>query len=294
MSDDLALVQTVDFFTPVVDDPYSFGLVAAANALSDIYAMGARPVTALNIIAFPEEKLPLDILVQILKGGLEKATEAGVSILGGHTIKDDEPKYGLAVTGFVNPARLMTNAGARPGDRLFLTKPLGSGVITTAIKRGLAEAPVVDQIVSLMGALNRSACEVMTEVGAHACTDVTGFGLLGHLHEMAFASGAAAVVSASAVPILPIARDFARQGAVPGGSLANLRYVARCVEYDPAVDELTRTLLADAQTSGGLLIATPPDRAKAMEEGLRAAGVDAAAEIGEMTEETAGTILVNP
>jgi selenide,water dikinase len=293
LTDELALVQTVDFFTPMVDDPYAFGLVAAANALSDVYAMGARPLTALNIIAFPEKKLPLEVLVEILKGGLDKATEAGVSIVGGHTIKDDEPKYGLAVTGLVHPARIVTNAGARPGDRLFLTKPLGSGIITTAIKRDLATPRDVEEIVSLMASLNRPASEVMTEVGVHACTDVTGFGLLGHLHEMLEASGAAARLSVSAVPVLPAVWDFARKGAVPGGSRSNLRHFGSCLRDDEGLDEVTRLVLADAQTSGGLLIAVPAGKAATLENRLRAAGVDPVAGIGEIVEGPPGTIHLN-
>lgn len=292
LTDDLAVVQTVDFFTPMVDDPYSFGLVAAANALSDVYAMGARPVTALNIIAFPEEKLPMETLVQILKGGLDKAREAGVSIIGGHTIKDDEPKYGLAVTGLVHPDRVVTNAGARPGDRLFLTKPLGSGIITTAIKRDLASDSDVEEITALMATLNRPAAEAMVEVGVHGCTDVTGFGLLGHLHEIAAASGASALISASDVPILPAARKFADVGAIPGGSKANLRFTEPCVMFEAGLDDTTRILLADAQTSGGLLIAVAPEKADVLVEKLAAAGIDPVADIGSINEGDAGTIRV--
>ena len=292
LSENLALVQTVDFFTAMVDDPYDFGRVAAANALSDVYAMGARPVTALNIIGFPEKKLPMDILLAILRGGLDKATEAGVSIVGGHTIKDDEPKYGLAVTGLVDPARLVTNSGARPGDRVFLTKPLGSGIMTTAIKQDLARPSDVEEVTALMAALNRPAAEVMTRVGVHAATDVTGFGLLGHLHEMLEASGAAARIRAPAVPVLAGVWDFARKGAVPGGSKSNLDYFGGCCEFDDSLDEIRRIVLADAQTSGGLLISVPPERADALRAGMEAAGVRAA-EIGEVVEGTCGRIRVD-
>jgi selenide,water dikinase len=292
VSEDLAVVQTVDFFTPVVDSPYKFGLVAAANALSDVYAMGARPVTALNIIAFPEEKLPMETLVQILRGGLDKATEAGVSIIGGHTIKDDEPKYGLSVTGLIHPDRVVTNAGARPGDRLFLTKPLGSGIITTAIKQDLPSDDEIEEITSLMATLNRAAAEAMMEIGVHACTDITGFGLLGHLYEMVGASGVSAHISASDVPILPAGRKFAEQGAIPGGSKANLRFVDPCVEFQPELDEITRILLADAQTSGGLLISVASDKGDALIEKLAAAGTHTVAEIGRIDEGTPGTIHV--
>ncbi len=290
--DDLALVQTVDFFTPMVDDPYSFGLVAAANALSDVYAMGARPVTALNVIAFPENMIPLEVLVQILRGGLDKATEAGVAILGGHTIKDNEPKYGLSVTGLIHPDRIITNAGAHPGNRLFLTKPLGSGIITTAIKGNLVGDSDINEIVSLMATLNRAASRAMVEVGVRACTDVTGFGLLGHLQEMLVASGVSAIIAASNVPILPAARRFAARGAIPGGSKSNLRFVESRVEFAAEVDETARILLADAQTSGGLLIPVDPDKGDLLAEKLAAAGVDTIAEIGTISDGPAGTIRV--
>jgi selenide,water dikinase len=292
LTDDLALVQTVDFFTAMVDDPYSFGLVAAANALSDVYAMGARPVTALNIIGFPENKLPTDILVRILRGGLDKAVEAGVCVVGGHTVKDDEIKYGMAVTGLIHPDAVITNAGARPGDRLILTKPLGSGIVTTAIKREMAEPAEIEEITKLMATLNRAASEAMIEIGARGCTDITGFGLLGHLHEMTAASGVSAVVFAPEAPILPSARKYAALGAVPGGSKSNLKFLGPFVEFAPEVDELTRILLADAQTSGGLLISVPPGKAAALRERLAAAGVNSAAEIGEIRAGTAGTIHV--
>ena len=292
LRDDLALVQTVDFFTAMVDDPYTFGLVAAANALSDVYAMGARPVTALNVIGFPENKLPLDILVRILQGGLNKALEARVSIVGGHTVKDDEIKYGMAVTGVVHPDRVITNAGARPGDHLFLTKPLGSGIVTTAIKLDLANPDEIDEITTLMAALNRPASEVMSEVGVNACTDITGFGLLGHLHEMLAASGVSARVTASDVPILPSALTYASQGAVPGGSKNNLKFLEPFVEFPAKMDEITRILLADAQTSGGLLMSAPPEKAAVLSERLASAGVYPVARIGEIRDGAAGTIRV--
>jgi selenide,water dikinase len=293
VSDDLALVLTVDFFTAVVDDPHAFGRVAAANALSDIYAMGARPVVALNIVAFPEKKIPMEVLGRILEGGLEKATEAGVSIVGGHTIKDDVPKYGMAVTGFVHPDRVVTNAGARPGDRLFLTKTLGSGIVTTAIKRQMAEEAEILEVTDLMASLNRAASEAMVEVGVHACTDVTGFGFLGHLHEMLAASGVSARVRAPAVPILASARKYAVLGAVPGGSQANLTFAEGWVEFGPRVDSTTRILLADAQTSGGLLIAVPADRAAALATALARPGVDIVAEVGEVRAGRPGTLHVS-
>jgi selenide,water dikinase len=281
LRDDLALIQTVDVFTPIVDDPYTFGLIAAANALSDVYAKGGRPLLALNVAGFPR-RLPLDLLADILRGGADKATEAGVLVVGGHTIDDPEPKYGLAVTGLVHPARFVTNAGARPGDVLVLTKPLGIGVVTTGIKQEKTPPHLADAAVRVMATLNRAASEAMLEVGVHAATDVTGFGLLGHLHEMADASGVAARVIAGAVPILEGARDLAAAGAVAGGTERNLEWLADKVRWAPAVDEVTRLLLADAQTSGGLLLAVPPGRAGRLEAALAARGVETVARIGEI------------
>lgn len=282
LSDDTALVLTVDIFTPVVDDPYEYGLIAAANAFSDVYAKGGRPLLALNVAAFPR-KLPLEILSEILRGGAAKAAEAGVLIVGGHTIDDPEPKYGLAVTGLVHPAKFVSNAGALPGDALYLTKPLGLGVITTGIKQEKTPPEVAAEAVRVMAELNRAASEAMLEVGAHACTDVTGFGLLGHLHEMVEASDAGACISAAAVPVLDGARELAGQGAVAGGTARNLEWLAGKVRWAPEVDEITRILLADAQTSGGLLIAVAPERAGALEDALRSRGVEIIARIGQIT-----------
>lgn len=282
LSDETALVLTVDIFTPVVDDPYEYGLIAAANAFSDVYAKGGRPLLALNIAAFPR-RLPLDILAEILRGGADKAAEAGVLIVGGHTIDDPEPKYGLAVTGLVHPARFVSNAGARPGDALYLTKPLGLGVITTGIKQEKTPPEVAAEAVRVMVALNRAASEAMLEAGAHACTDVTGFGLLGHLYEMVEASGAGAHIRAAAVPVLDGARELAGQGAVAGGTARNLEWLAGKVRWADGVDEITRILLADAQTSGGLLIASAPERTGALEDALRSRGVEIIARIGQIT-----------
>ncbi len=293
LSDEMALVQTVDVFTPIVDDPYTFGAIAAANALSDIYAKGGRPLLALNIAGFPR-KLPLDILAEILRGGADKAAEAGVMIVGGHSIDDPEPKYGLAVTGLVHPKKFVSNAGARPGDALYLTKPLGIGVITTGIKQEKTPAAVADAAVRIMGTLNRAASEGMQEVGVHAATDVTGFGLLGHLHEMVAASGVGARISAAAVPVLDGARDLARQGAIAGGTARNLEWLADKVRWAPEVDETMRLLLADAQTSGGLLIAVAPERATALERALRARGVETIARIGQATSRDGLPIEVRP
>lgn len=282
LSDETALVLTVDIFTPVVDDPYEYGLIAAANAFSDIYAKGGRPLLALNIAAFPR-RLPLDILAEMLRGGADKASEAGVLIVGGHSIDDPEPKYGLAVVGLVHPARFVSNAGARPGDALYLTKPLGLGVITTGIKQEKTPVAVAEEAVRVMSALNRSASEAMLEAGARACTDVTGFGLLGHLYEMVEASGAGARINAAAVPILDGARELAGQGAVAGGTARNLEWLEGKVRWGEGVDGITRILLADAQTSGGLLIASAPERAGALEDALRSHGVETVARIGQIT-----------
>lgn len=257
---DSALVFTTDFFTPIVDDPYAFGAVAAANALSDIYAMGGRPLTALNIVGFPDHDVDPSVLADILRGGAEKAREAGIDIVGGHTIKTDEPIYGLAVTGLVHPDRVVSNAGARPGDVLVLTKPIGVGIITTAAKQDLDAMGAIDEAITVMTTLNRVACEAMCAVGVHAATDVTGFGLLGHLRNVLAASGVSATAWSSQVPVLPAAVTYAEQGIVPGGTHANWRFLQDWVEYGPGVDRVRQLLLCDAQTSGGLLIAVAPDR----------------------------------
>lgn len=291
---DLAVVQTVDFFTPVVDDPYVFGQIAAANALSDVWAMGAEPLFALNVVAFPVRTLPLEVLVAILRGGADKCAEAGVSILGGHSVDDPEPKYGLVVTGTARPEDVITKAGARPGDALVLTKPIGTGVITTALKQQRAPSAAVEEAVATMLALNGPAARAMRAAGgADACTDVTGFGLLGHLREMAANSGVAARVRAGAVPLLAGALDLARQGIAPGGTRRNLKFVSRFADWAPAVPEEIRLLLCDAQTSGGLLIAVRPERLQALLEALTAHGVRGAT-IGEIAEGPPGRLEVSP
>lgn len=259
MRDDLALVQTVDFFTPVVDDPFTYGMIAVANSLSDVYAMGGEPRIGLNIVCFPMQSLPASALADILRGGAAMAATAGVTIVGGHTVEDLEPKYGLAVTGTVHPERYVSARGARPGDVLVLTKPLGTGVVTTALKAGEAAKSHVEAAVRWMTALNRDAARAMVRAGAHAATDITGFGLLGHLLEMCEASDVSAVVNASAVPLLPGALEYARQGTVPGGSHTNLSYLKDRVEIPGALDSAVATLLTDAQTSGGLLVSLPPE-----------------------------------
>jgi selenide, water dikinase len=276
LDDGQAIVETVDFFTPVVDDPYWFGRIAAANALSDIWAMGARPLFALNLVCWPVGKLPFDTLGEVLRGGAEAARLAGAPILGGHSIDDPEPKYGMAVTGIVHPEKVLRNVGARPGDALLLTKPLGSGITTTAIKRGIAPQALVDRVVEVMAALNRAAGEVLAASGAvHALTDVTGFGLLGHAWEMAEGSGVTFRIRAAAVPVLEGVHDLAAKDVVPGGSKANLRWVQPNVSFGVGLSDTTPIVLADAQTNGGLLAAVDASRADALLAAIRAAGVEA-------------------
>ncbi len=288
---DLALVQTVDVFTPIVDDPYWFGAIAAANALSDVYAMGGTPRMALNIAGFPRAKLSLDILGEILRGGADKCAEAGVAVIGGHTIDDPEPKFGLAVTGFVHPDRVVTNASARPGDRLILTKPLGMGVITTGIKQERTSKGTIDEAIRLMATLNKAAAQAMTEVGVSAATDITGFGLLGHLHEMTRAAGVRASIQLSRVPILEEAWGLARQGAVPAGTERNRASLQQAVIWK-GVDEDAQILLCDAQTSGGLLIAVPAARLDRLLRSLRTDDVPVAAVVGVIDGPGPGEITV--
>jgi len=294
LAPDLAIVQTVDYITPLVDDPYAYGQIAAANALSDIYAMAARPLFALNIVAFPTSELPLDVLGEILRGGAEKAREANVTVAGGHSIDDREPKYGMAVTGVAHPDAILRNSTARPGDRLLLTKPLGMGVISTAIKRDLASAELVERAVEIMSTLNRSAAEAVAEVGAHAATDVTGFGLLGHLHGMTAGSRVGAKIKLASVPVLDEVWQLARDGVVPGGTRRNLTFAGDFVQFDRDISAEARLILADAQTSGGLLIAVATARSDALQRALRDRGVPVVAEIGELIDDPSGAIQVAP
>jgi selenide,water dikinase len=290
LPDGTALVQTVDFFTPIVDDPFDWGRIAAANAASDVYAMGARPILALNVVAWPVEELPLELLGRVLEGGAKVAAEAGMAVVGGHSIHDPEPKYGMAVTGLVAEQRVVRNSTAPPGARLFLTKPLGVGIITTGIKRGTADEAQVRLAVDTMTTLNAAAAEAMVEAEAEAATDVTGFGLLGHLHGLLDASGLAAEIDASAAPLLPGTLDLASEGVIPGGTRKNRSYLEGRVDWG-SLPEAERLVLSDAQTSGGLLVAVSDHRADA----LRQAFIDRrvrAAEIGRTTEGTPGTITV--
>jgi selenide,water dikinase len=289
---DRAIVATVDFFTPIVDDPYDFGRIAAANAFSDVYAMGATPLLALNLVGWPREALPFELLGEVIRGGADVARAAGAFVLGGHSVDDPEPKYGMVAIGEVHPDRIVTNAGARPGDALVLTKPLGTGVLSTALKRDLLNEADLAGAVETMTVLNAGAARAMLAVGVHAATDVTGFGLLGHLSTLLEASGAAAELAAAAVPLLPGARDLAERGAVPGGTTRNAASSAAVVTFADRVDATARLLLADAQTSGGLLIAVAPERTDALVAALVREATPAAAVIGRVVAGAAGRITV--
>ncbi len=288
----MALVSTVDFFPPVVDDPFQFGAIAAANALSDVYAMGAKPLFALNLVGFPKDQ-PLEVLSQILAGGQAKAAEAGIPILGGHSVQDPEPKYGLAVTGTVHPKKVLTNAGAKPGDVLLLTKPLGSGIATTAIKRGRASPELTERVVEVMSALNKAAGEVFASgrFKVNALTDVTGYGLLGHLLEMMTGAKARAYLALERVPIIAEVPALASEGVVPGGTKSNLAHVAKKVRFPKGLPEDIQWVLADAQTNGGLLACVPAREAAKALRALERARVDVAL-IGEVGEGRPGIEVV--
>ena len=292
LTDDLAVVQTLDFFPPIVDDPYDYGAIAAVNALSDVYAMGGVPLLALNIVCFPED-LPKEVLGRMLLGGMDVAKEAGIVIAGGHTVKDREPKYGLSVTGVVRPDRIITNAAAAPGDDLVLTKPLGSGIITTAAKAGVTDDKILAGAVDTMRQLNRTAAEVMVEAGVKSATDITGFGLAGHLLGMLRASGTAAKLSFPDVPLLPGVRELADRGVVPGGTRNNLDAFDAQIAWGPDITDEEKLILCDAQTSGGLLIAVPHASTQAVLDGLARRGATGVV-IGRVVaaEEAGNTIEV--
>jgi len=294
LTPDRAIVATVDFFTPIVDDAYDFGRIAAANAFSDVYAMGGTPLLALNLVGWPRDKLPYELLGDVLRGGADIAKEAGAFVLGGHSVDDPEPKYGMVAIGEVHPHRIVTLARARAGDVLVLTKPIGTGVLTTALKRDLLAATDLAPAVKSMTTLNAGAARAMraTGGGVHAATDVTGFGLLGHLHNMLAASGMSAELDAAAVPLLAKAAELAASGAVPGGTKRNREALAPHVTFNPAVAEPVRVLLFDAQTSGGLLIAVEADRVNTLLAALEREGTPAAARIGRITRGAPGTITV--
>jgi len=288
-----AVVSTVDFFPPVVDDPFAYGQIGAANALSDVWAMGARPLFALNLVAFPTQALPVETLARILEGGQSKADEAGIPILGGHSVDDPEPKYGMAVTGVVHPKRILRNSGAKPGDVLVLTKPLGSGIATTAIKRGRASSELTHQVVKVMSQLNQKAGQIFAsgKFKLNALTDVTGFGLLGHLLEMMTGSKTRARISFDRVPVLEGIRKLAEEGIVPGGSKSNLEYVHDKVQFAEVLSGSERLILADAQTNGGLLASLPSRESAAAMRALGRAGVSAAV-VGEVLRGPAGIEVV--
>lgn len=290
ISDSVALIQTVDFFTPIVDDPYMFGQIAAANSLSDVYAMGGKPLTVMNIVAFPICKLGSEVLQAILQGGQDKVAEAGAVVVGGHTVDDNEPKFGLSVTGICHPDKVRSNSGARPGDALLLTKPIGTGVLATAARADLFKTGVMAAIES-MAALNRTAAEVMADFNVSACTDITGFGLLGHLYEMVAASGVQVALEASAIPLLPEAADAAAMGLVPGGAYANRDYL-KTVTFADTVAENIRDLCFDPQTSGGLLISIPERDAGMLLSSLKKAGIATASVIGRIIKTGEGEIYV--
>ncbi len=291
LTPDLALVQTVDFFTPIVDDPYTFGQIAAANSLSDVYAMGGRPISALSIVGFPNTGADLVILEKILSGGLAKMQEAGCTVIGGHSIGDEEIKFGYAVTGVINPGRVLSNAAARAGDRLVLTKRIGTGIISTALKKNRASEGSVRAAVESMETLNRAASEVALEFAVHSATDITGFGLLGHARGMAVASGVSLVIDSSQVELLPEALDYSREGFLPGGLMRNIEFLCGCVEFANGVPEEIRNLLYDPQTSGGMFLSVDAQKAAALLEALRSRDIPAR-EIGEVTEKTKPLIRV--
>jgi selenide,water dikinase len=291
LTDDLALVQTVDFFTPIVDDPYTFGQIAAANSLSDVYAMGGKPISALSIVGYPNKADRLDILEQILQGGLAKMQEAGCTVIGGHSIGDEEMKFGYAVTGVVNPQRVLANSGARPGDRLVLTKRLGTGIISTALKEGAASEASVTAAIKSMVTLNRVASEVALQFPVHAATDITGYGLLGHAREMAVASKVSLLIDHAKTEFFPEALEYSRRGFLPGGLKRNIEFIAGCVEFGDGISEEVRNLLFDPQTSGGLLLSAEAPNAAPLVARLGKRGI-LAQEIGEVLAKTSPLIRV--
>lgn len=284
VSEDLALIQTVDYFTPIVDDPYMFGQIAAANALSDVYAMGGQPKTVLNIVGFPVKKLGAEMLAEILKGAANKVQEAGAIIVGGHSIDDQEPKFGMAVTGYVHPNKFYRNVGARPGDALVLTKPIGVGIITTGIKRGVVTPEQEAEVIETMATLNKKAAEALEGFEVHAATDVTGFGLLGHACEMAKGSNVSMTITYESVPVLEGTEMLAEQGVIPGGSKANYEWLKDDVEYATSIPESSHYILCDAITSGGLLISMPKKDAQKYVQKLHEQNISAAQIIGEVSD----------
>ena len=292
LSEDLAIVQTLDFFTPIVDDPYTFGEVAVANALSDVYAMGGEPLVAMNIVCFPIKTMDISILQEILLGGLDKMREAGVILVGGHSVEDDELKYGLSVTGVIHPERVWLNTGAKVGDKLILTKPLGTGIINTALKGGLADEELVAKSIKCMIALNKKASELAMEAEVHACTDVTGFGFLGHACEMIEGADVGMVIYSSVVPVLPGTEEYAQMGLIPAGTIRNRDFRLPMIELATEISDERLLILFDAQTSGGLLISVPGQEAEALLKRMHEESIEEAAIVGEVVEEPKGKIVV--
>ena len=292
INDHTSIILTVDFFTPITDDPFEFGAISAANSLSDVYAMGGKPLLALNVVAFPAD-LAKEMLGEVLRGGYSKAAEADCLIVGGHTVDDAEPKYGLSVVGMVESGKQVTNAGAQPGDHLVLTKPLGTGIITTAGKQGIAPADALANAVETMSTLNRAACDAMMTVGVSACTDVTGFGLLGHLRSMVRGSKVGAQIKFDQVPVLPGAWELLEQGVALGGTHRNLESVESSVDWDDDLNEHHRLLLCDAQTSGGLLISVPEAKVESLLSELASEGVPVMSVVGQIAEGPVGRIQVS-
>lgn len=293
VTDDIAIIQTVDFFTPIVDDPYWFGQIAAANALSDVYAMGGVPKTAMNLVAFPLKDMDISILRQIIQGGLDKMKEAGVVLVGGHSVEDKELKYGLSVTGFIHPDRVLTKKNLKTGDRLILTKPLGTGIINTAVKGGLASQEIVEFVTDLMATLNRDAAEIMNDYPVNACTDITGFGLLGHLSEMVVDSNYGIEIWSEKIPVIPKALEYAGMGLVPAGAYKNREFRESMVDFAPSVDRLIQDIFFDPQTSGGLLICVEKESADDLVDSLKKKGVNDVAVIGEVLSALEGRIVVS-
>ena len=293
LTDDLAVIQTIDFFTPIVDDPYSFGQIAATNALSDVYAMGGKPLTAMNVVCFPVKTMDMSILTEILTGGVDKLHEAGAILVGGHSVEDDELKYGLSINGIIHPEKVVLNTSARVGDKLILTKPLGTGIISTALKGKKATEGTVTKAIKSMVTLNRKASELMQEIGVHACTDVTGFGLLGHANEMTEGTDVGMVIHSAAVPFFPETKKLAEMGLIPGGLHRNREFCLNTVEVAKEVPDYLADILFDPQTSGGLLISVSEQKAPLLLKRMHQEGIEEAAIIGEVVAEPKGKIIVS-
>jgi len=292
LTDKLAIIQTIDFFTPIVDDPYAFGQVAAANALSDVYAMGGTPLTAMNVVCFPAKSLDMSVLQDILRGGLDKLREAEVTLVGGHSIDDAELKYGLSVTGVIHPQKMVTNSGAKIGDRLILTKPLGTGIISTALKAGMVDKETMAKVTSCMTTLNRKASKLMQEIGVHACTDITGFGLLGHASQLAENSQVGIEFHIASIPHFPEVTGFSQQGLYPGGLNRNREHYFSKVKFIEEIPDYMQNILFDPQTSGGLLISISPEKAELLLSRLQQGGVEEATIIGEVISKPKGIVTL--